>query len=418
MKKSIIFSLIAMTFVAFTLSSCDPNNKNNGGDVQTKITGLTVKPTQLVLAIGETTRLAALTEPAGASVTITWTSSDTEVATVSNNGTVTAVGLGKATITAKSGDYSATCEVSVKSEYETINFTGAFVYYYDTTYTNKIDTLRSEAWGSQYFLAKKVLCDVMVFSEGFYYNEEVELSGADKGAILEFQAPFYWAPAWLNGGSGTIFVLGDWEISNEYPDSTTTVGKPFSIAEAEYTSAIYDFIQDYYIEEDETKAIQDLQKAAATVSGATLKIYEYHTTEEGYPSDGYYASYIPYIPDLFFGEGSLEFGDTYSASKYMLSVDAYDLQAKELLWESDTTTYEFYQYGTHLKETESSIELVDNKVHFGQEYKYQYNVSSKNKIARKGEKQARYIEIPALTETQREALRQQLDRANTIKVKK
>ena len=412
MKKSIIFSLIAMTFVAFTVTSCNPEKPTD--PTNTSITGLTVKPSQLALSVGESTRLAYVTEPAGASVTITWTSSNTDVATVSNNGTVTAVDLGNATITAKSGDYTATCEVTVKSEYEALNFTGAFVYDYDTTYSDKLDTLRSESWGAKYYVAKKVLCNVMVFSEGFYYNEDFELSGADKGAILEFQAPFYWAPKWANNGSGTMFVLVDWAITNEYPDSTVTVGRPFSIDEANYTSAIYDYIIDRYIEKDQQKAGQDLQRASGYISGATLKIYEYHTTEEGYGSDGYYASYIP---DLFFEEGYLDFEDNYSASKYMLSVNAYSLKAKELLWESDTTTYEIYQYGAHFKETDTDIELVDQKVYFGNEYKYEFNAPAKVN-ARQGEKQARYIEMPVLTEAQRATLREQLDRAKTFKVKK
>lgn len=412
MKKSIIFSLIATALVAFTFTSCkDDKNPSDGGS--TAITSLTVKPSTLILAVGETTRLAVLTQPEGANVAVEWSSSNTDIATVSTNGTVTAVANGEATITAKHGDLSSTCQVSVKSEYETLNFTGSFVYDYDTTYSDKLDTLRSESWGDQYFVAKKVLCNVMIFSEGFYYGED-GLTGAEKGAILEFEAPFYWAPAWANGGSGTILVLGDWAISNEYPDSTTTVGRPASFDEANFTAAINDFIQDYYIAEDETKASMDLQKAATFVSGAKLTMFEYHTTEEGYPSEGYFSSYIP---DLYFGEGWLEFGDDYKASKYMCSVDAYQLQAQELKWDSDTTTFEFYQYGAHFQETEEAINLLDDKVHFGETYKYEYNVPAKV-AARKGAKQPRYIEMQVLSEDQKARLQEQLNRAKSIKVRK
>lgn len=412
MKKSIIFSLIATALVAFTFTSCK-DDKNPSGGGSTAITSLTVKPSTLVLTVGESTRLAVLTQPEGANVAVEWSSSNTDVATVSTNGTVTAVGYGEATVTAKHGDLSSTCQVSVKSEYETLSFTGSFVYDYDTTYSDKLDTLRSESWGDQYFVAKKVLCNVMVFTEGFYYGEE-GLTGASKGGILEFEAPFYWAPAWANGGSGTIFVLGDWAISNEYPDSTTTVGRPASFDEANFTSAINDFIQDYYIVGDQTKASMDLQKAATFVSGAKLTMFEYHTTEEGAASDGYYSSYIP---DLYFGEGWLEFGGDYKASKYMCSVDAYQLQAQELKWDSDTTTFEFYQYGAHFQETEEAINLLDNKVHFGESYKYEYNVPAKV-AARKGAKQPRYIEMQVLSEDQKARLQEQLNRAKSIKVRK
>ena len=416
MKKSIIFSLTAIALVAFTFTSCKDDKKDpsgGGGGSETKITSLTVKPSTLVLTVGESTRLAILTQPEGANVAVEWSSSNADVATVSTNGTVTAVDYGKATITAKHGDLSSSCEVTVMSEYETLNFTGAFVYDYDTTYSDKLDTLRSESWGDQYYVAKKVLCNLMVFSEGFYYGDE-GLTGASKGAILEFEAPFYWAPKWANGGSGTIFVLGDWAISNEYPDSTDHVGRPASFDEVNFTNSINAFIQDYYIAEDKTKASMDLQLAATYVKGAKLTMFEYHTKEEGYPDDGYFSSYIP---DLYFGEGWLELGNDYKASELMCSVDAYQLQAKELKWDSDTTTFEFYKYGTHFQETEEAINLLDNTVHFGESYTYEYNVPAKV-AARKGAKQPRYIEMQVLSEDQKARLQEQLNRAKSIKVRK
>ena len=113
----------------------------------------------------------------------------------------------------------------------------------------------------------------------------------------------------------------------------------------------------------------------------------------------------------------MEFGDDYKASKYMLSVDAYQLQAQELKWDSDTTTFEFYQYGAHFQETEEAINLLDDKVHFGESYKYEYNVPAKV-AARKGAKQPRYIEMQVLSEDQKARLQEQLNRAKSIKVRK
>ena len=71
----------------------------------------------LTLQVGSTHTLTATVEPEGAANReITWSSSDTSVATVGDNGLVTAVGVGTATITASAQDgsgVSAECTVTV-----------------------------------------------------------------------------------------------------------------------------------------------------------------------------------------------------------------------------------------------------------------------------------------------------------------
>ena len=70
---------------------------------------------EISLALGTTTAIMATVGPDNATdKTLTWTSSDETVATVSEEGVVTAVALGTATITATSGDVSATCVVTVE----------------------------------------------------------------------------------------------------------------------------------------------------------------------------------------------------------------------------------------------------------------------------------------------------------------
>ncbi|MNJ79162.1 Bacterial Ig-like domain (group 2) [compost metagenome] len=54
------------------------------------------------MAVGATTNLAATVAPAGATQTVTWSSSDASKATVSASGVVTGVAVGTATITATS----------------------------------------------------------------------------------------------------------------------------------------------------------------------------------------------------------------------------------------------------------------------------------------------------------------------------
>ncbi len=81
-------------------------------------TGITLEPTTLTLAVGESASLTASIKPANADPTIAWTTSDAKIAKVDETGKVTGVKVGKATITATtSNGKKATCEVTVTEAY-------------------------------------------------------------------------------------------------------------------------------------------------------------------------------------------------------------------------------------------------------------------------------------------------------------
>ena len=84
------------------------------------LTSLTITKKTAKLKEGETVTLNIRTRPETAlDHSVTWTTSDESIATVDENGTVTAVAAGKATITATANDGSgltAKCEVTVESE--------------------------------------------------------------------------------------------------------------------------------------------------------------------------------------------------------------------------------------------------------------------------------------------------------------
>lgn len=81
--------------------------------VKVSVTSVSLDKPTASLLVGETFQLTATVLPDNATdKTVTWTSSSTDVATV-ENGLVTAVAAGEATITATAGECSATCTVTV-----------------------------------------------------------------------------------------------------------------------------------------------------------------------------------------------------------------------------------------------------------------------------------------------------------------
>ena len=75
--------------------------------------GISLDRTSANMQIGDSLTLKATVEPTESLDTVTWSSSDNTVATVDTTGKVTAVGAGKAIITANAGKQTATCEVTV-----------------------------------------------------------------------------------------------------------------------------------------------------------------------------------------------------------------------------------------------------------------------------------------------------------------
>ena len=91
------------------------------GYVPVRPTSITLNENSLSLDINETFTLTSTLEPDGAVGTVTWTSSNTSVAMVNENGVVTAKGAGSATITARvSSTLSATCNVLVTASSDVV----------------------------------------------------------------------------------------------------------------------------------------------------------------------------------------------------------------------------------------------------------------------------------------------------------
>ncbi|MCM1035454.1 MAG: Ig-like domain-containing protein [Paludibacter sp.] len=205
MKKNLLWSLVVL--VATTLfTACNPDNQGSNA-----LKGLEVKPSSITLSTGQTVRLAALTTPENLTVDIEWATSNPGVATVSELGIVTAVGLGSATITATSGEFSGSCRVTVQSYLETLQFTQSIIWNYEILDSTDIKVIKAND-GTEYkcYLAETTN---RLFSAGIYIDNEGYFAGASEGAIIDVIAPMYYAPKELNNADrNTVFSLGEWLI--------------------------------------------------------------------------------------------------------------------------------------------------------------------------------------------------------------
>ena len=110
------------------LESVVPMTPNSDDGVPTSwtaqkiVTGIKLDADEMKLSVGNVGTLKATVEPTDATdKTVTWTSSNTSVATVDANGNVTGVAVGTATITAQAGDKTATCKVTVTEKPKAID---------------------------------------------------------------------------------------------------------------------------------------------------------------------------------------------------------------------------------------------------------------------------------------------------------
>jgi uncharacterized protein YjdB len=79
------------------------------------VTSITLDKTSASMTPGQTITLTATVKPDNATdKTVTWTSTNPGVATVDQNGKVTAVAEGTAIIKAEAGGLTATCEITVE----------------------------------------------------------------------------------------------------------------------------------------------------------------------------------------------------------------------------------------------------------------------------------------------------------------
>jgi hypothetical protein len=130
MRKRILFG--AAVAVAGFVLSCSDNGKApisptapNYAKGGPKVKSITVSPSSATIIVGQTQQLAATVSPASASTTIEWASSNNAVATVSQNGVVTGVAAGTASITASGSGVSGNSTITVTTQPTGVVMVGA-----------------------------------------------------------------------------------------------------------------------------------------------------------------------------------------------------------------------------------------------------------------------------------------------------
>lgn len=103
--------------------TCGESSASCSVTVCIPLTGISLDRSEATLAIGETVQLVATAQPENATGFVgAWNSDNEAVAVVGDDGTVTAVGAGSATITVFSGRYQASCVVTVGVRTELVQF--------------------------------------------------------------------------------------------------------------------------------------------------------------------------------------------------------------------------------------------------------------------------------------------------------
>lgn len=353
MKKQLMF--VALFASAVSLVGCEEPNKpvdpTPGGDVK-----IVVNPHEVVLTEEEPTiRLSATLNPADASATIVWSSSDTLIATVTNRGVVDAVAYGDCYIYASVGDAKDSCHVIVKSYLESLIFNGAVMARADTTYARdpetgeyKVDTIEASD-GSQWRVYLS-MATLWVFSDGFYINNAAEFDGTEKGALLEIQAPIYYGTKYLNPEQGGVqFTLGKWGVF-EREEPTPHVGTPGALNETEYINQMKQFIEKYNAKDD--GYANHLKAAGECVSGALLTLMEYDAEAEGYLSS--------YIPEALCENAYFSLGAASPASDIMRMLDFSEIVYKPLAMD---TTFGA-NWGLNIGYDDEHVYLNDEQVHY------------------------------------------------------
>ena len=142
-----LFLLLSMLVACDTNDTSAPTNNNQGQEKVTEtetekkpeINNIFLSKSEAILGVGETINLIATVSPGNVDANLTWSSSNDSIATVDNQGVVTAIAEGDAVIKVEAPNgVLAVCNITVKVK--TGKVTGTVTYKYNNYVGNKADT--------------------------------------------------------------------------------------------------------------------------------------------------------------------------------------------------------------------------------------------------------------------------------------
>lgn len=120
--------LFGMTLL-MSVAACSKNGTDSAEpEDPNKLQSLTITPSPATVGIGQSLTLSVAGTPQTASLdALRWSSQDNQIARVDDDGTVTGIAAGSTTVTARCGEISTSCEVTVNNPVTGIELSSSFL---------------------------------------------------------------------------------------------------------------------------------------------------------------------------------------------------------------------------------------------------------------------------------------------------
>lgn len=198
MKRSLFYLLCCLSIVPF--AACGPQEPP-----KIAVTGISLDRVKVTMTEGESTTLVATVLPADAAdKSVTWSSSNTATATVSESGVVNAVHAGTTVITAKTNDggITATCSVTVDIAMAAITGEASHISCRNAIMTGKVNlpqaTTSDLRIGILYSTDSSVLFDSSTAIDATTFDEQFNYSIVSE--VLEPETTYYFRSYASQGG--------------------------------------------------------------------------------------------------------------------------------------------------------------------------------------------------------------------------